>query len=234
MEEFELLRPNATLSDSCPTFMDQMNTFSHHLGGWKHNVFWRWVMSSPRQICSKNRVCMVIPTQSTSTPKGIRVNMKVKSAGRNKQKLLTVHVKTKLWKARILSLACRCCLVAELYSTAWTVGCQASLSIGLPRQESWSGLLFSSPGDLPDPGNPHLLHWQVDSLLPSHQGSPSPWLALLNLPQSHKLPPADNTINWLQSFVYVIISSKSETICWVWKMLPLAPEFTFENWFGSH
>ena len=36
--------------------------------------------------------------------------------------------------------------------TPWTVACQASLSMGFPRQEYWSGLPFSSPGDLPDPG----------------------------------------------------------------------------------
>ena len=28
----------------------------------------------------------------------------------------------------------------------------APLSIGFPRQESWSGLPFPSPGDLPNPG----------------------------------------------------------------------------------
>ena len=36
--------------------------------------------------------------------------------------------------------------------TPWTVGRQAPLSIGSPRQEYWSGLSFSPPGDLPDPG----------------------------------------------------------------------------------
>ena len=34
----------------------------------------------------------------------------------------------------------------------WSVACQAPLSMGFPRQEYWSGLPFSSPGDLPDPG----------------------------------------------------------------------------------
>ena len=29
---------------------------------------------------------------------------------------------------------------------------QAPLSMGFSRQESWSGLTFTSPGDLPDPG----------------------------------------------------------------------------------
>ena len=36
---------------------------------------------------------------------------------------------------------------------------QIPLSMGLPRQEHWSELLFPSPGDLPDPGiEPGLLH----------------------------------------------------------------------------
>ena len=34
----------------------------------------------------------------------------------------------------------------------WTGGPQASLSMGFPRQEYWSGLSFPVPGDLPDPG----------------------------------------------------------------------------------
>ena len=47
----------------------------------------------------------------------------------------------------------------------WTVARQAPLSMGLPRQEYWSGLPFPSPGDPPDPRlNPGLLHWQVNSL----------------------------------------------------------------------
>ena len=36
--------------------------------------------------------------------------------------------------------------------TPWTVAHQALLSMGFPRQEQWSGLLFPSPGDLPDSG----------------------------------------------------------------------------------
>ena len=33
-----------------------------------------------------------------------------------------------------------------------TVARQAPLSMGFSRPEHWSGLLFPSPGDLPDPG----------------------------------------------------------------------------------
>ena len=36
--------------------------------------------------------------------------------------------------------------------TSWIETCQASLSMGLSRQEYWTGLPFPSPGDLPDPG----------------------------------------------------------------------------------
>ena len=35
---------------------------------------------------------------------------------------------------------------------AWTAAHQASLSMGFPRQEYWSGLPFPSPGDHPHPG----------------------------------------------------------------------------------
>ena len=34
----------------------------------------------------------------------------------------------------------------------WTVAHQAPLSMGFFRQEYWSGLTFSSPGDIPHPG----------------------------------------------------------------------------------
>ena len=39
----------------------------------------------------------------------------------------------------------------RLFVTPWTVIYQASLSMGISRQEYWSGLPFLSAGDLPDP-----------------------------------------------------------------------------------
>ena len=49
--------------------------------------------------------------------------------------------------------------------------CQAPLSMGFSRQEYWSRLPFSSPGDLPDPGiKPESPALQVDFLHLSHQG----------------------------------------------------------------
>ena len=40
----------------------------------------------------------------------------------------------------------------QLSVTLWTVARQAPLSMEFSRQDSWSGLPFPSPGDLPDPG----------------------------------------------------------------------------------
>ena len=41
--------------------------------------------------------------------------------------------------------------------------------MGFPREEYWSGLPFSSPGDFPDPEiEPMSPAWQVDSLPLSH------------------------------------------------------------------
>ena len=58
----------------------------------------------------------------------------------------------------------------------WTVAHQASLSMEFSSQEYWSGLPCLPPGDLPDSGielmSPEAPALQVDSLLPSHQGSP--------------------------------------------------------------
>ena len=53
------------------------------------------------------------------------------------------------------------CLVTRvrLFETPWTVAHQTPLSVGLSRQEYWSGLPCSPPGDLPNPGlNPGLMH----------------------------------------------------------------------------
>ena len=70
-----------------------------------------------------------------------------------------------------------CCLVAEscpsLLWPAWTVVCQAPLSMEFPRQEYWSGFPFPSPGDLPTQWpNLCLLLWQPVLYRWNHQGHP--------------------------------------------------------------
>ena len=43
-------------------------------------------------------------------------------------------------------------VISNSLATPCTVAYQAPLSLGFSRQEYWSRLPFSSPGDLPDPG----------------------------------------------------------------------------------
>ena len=74
-----------------------------------------------------------------------------------------------------------CCIRAQgglwgwqMYiATPWTVARQAPLSLEFSRQEYWSGLPFSSPRDLPDPGiKPGSPALQAHSLLFETPGKP--------------------------------------------------------------
>ena len=61
----------------------------------------------------------------------------------------------------------------RLFATSWAVAYQASLSMEFSRQEFLSGLLFPSPGDLPDSAiEPRFLALQTDSLLSEPPGKP--------------------------------------------------------------
>ena len=61
----------------------------------------------------------------------------------------------------------------QLFATPWIVAYQASLSMGFSRQGYWSGLLFPSPGDLPNPGiEPRFHALQADALPSEPPGKP--------------------------------------------------------------
>ena len=68
---------------------------------------------------------------------------------------------------------CFCCLVAklcQLFCDAMVYNPQVPLSMGFPRQEYWSGLPFTSPGHLLDPG----IKWTHISC------NETPWKDILN------------------------------------------------------
>ena len=53
----------------------------------------------------------------------------------------------------------------RLFETPWIVAYQAPPSMEISRQECWSELPFSSPGDLPNPGiEPQSPALQADAL----------------------------------------------------------------------
>ena len=61
----------------------------------------------------------------------------------------------------------------RLLVTPWTAACQAALSMGCPRQERWSGLLFPPPGLFLSQGSDlRLLHCRRILYLLSHLGRP--------------------------------------------------------------
>ena len=60
-----------------------------------------------------------------------------------------------------------------LFSIPLTATYQAPLSMEFSRQEYWNGLLFPSPGDLPDPGiEPRSPALQADALPSEPAGKP--------------------------------------------------------------
>ena len=64
-------------------------------------------------------------------------------------------------------------VMSDFLETPWTVALQAPLSMELSRQDYWSGLPFSPPGDLPNPGTePKSPALQADSLLSQPPGKP--------------------------------------------------------------
>ena len=75
-------------------------------------------------------------------------------------------------KVKVKSLSC-----VQLFATPWTVAYQAPPSMGFSRQEYWSGLLFPSPGDLPNPGiEPGSPTLEKDTLTSELPGKPNIYL----------------------------------------------------------
>ena len=60
-------------------------------------------------------------------------------------------VVTEIWTL-LVELLFSCSVVSNSFVTPWTVACQAPLSLLCSSQEYWSGLLFPSPEDFPNPG----------------------------------------------------------------------------------
>ena len=68
----------------------------------------------------------------------------------------------------------------RLFATLWTVARQAQLFMGSSRQEYWSELPCSPPGNLPDPGISYLLNWHVGSLPLAPPGKPTHNITTIN------------------------------------------------------
>ena len=72
-------------------------------------------------------------------------------------------------KVKVTSLSC-----VRLFATPWMVAYQVPRSLEFSRQEYWSGLLFPSPGDHPNPGiEPGSPALQTDALPSEPLGKPT-------------------------------------------------------------
>ena len=98
--------------------------------------------------------------------------------------------------------------------TLWTVAHQIPLSMGFPRQEYWSGLLFPSPGELPDPGIEPVSSALVGSLIQTS------WAGNI-CPQSHVLTPLRSALATLAllptPFPDLVLAS--ESVHWLFSVL---------------
>ena len=73
----------------------------------------------------------------------------------------------------------------RLFATPWTIAYHAPQSMEFSKQEYWSGLPFSSPGDLPNPGiKPWSPTLQADALLSKPPGKPIFLLSAFYVPSS--------------------------------------------------
>ena len=87
-----------------------------------------------------------------------------------KRNLSSVIISETFWKVKMKSVSC-----AWLFATLWTIAYQAPPSMGFSRQECWSGLLFPSPADFPNPGiEPGSLALEADTNLWATREAPKP------------------------------------------------------------
>ena len=85
----------------------------------------------------------------------------------------------------------------QFFATLWTISHQAPLSVGFSRQAYWSGVPFSSPGDLPYPG--------IEPASPV-----SPALKVDSLPAE---PPGKPRLNHLSSVQFSSVAQSCPTLC---------------------
>ena len=98
----------------------------------------------------------------------ILIHMQVADSLSVQQKL------TQCSKATMLFFSCS--VLSDSFATPGIIAHHTPLSMGFCRQEYWSGLPFSPPGDLPDPGiEPMASAWPADSLPLSHLDPKKQW-----------------------------------------------------------
>ena len=120
-----------------------------------------------------------------------------------------------------------------LFVTPWTVAYQAPPSMGVSRQECWSGLPFPSPEDLPNPGiEPGSPALQAHALLSEPPGKPGLYTRGLKIGRTNVLCVVkvfltevlfrnSETISEFEQISEYIVSTDNECtvfLCWIRKL----------------
>ena len=131
--------------------------------------------------------------------------------------------------------------------TPWTVAPQALLFMGFSRQEYLSGLLFPSPGDLPDPGIKHGSPELAGGYCLSHEESPLAILCYVCLQMLFHVCIKINHHSWGQrmltkvhKYLWVVLwlgrrnncKTKSESFWWLRGFMGERADVYVEAWGG--
>ena len=145
-------------------------------------------------------VTLVIHRVSTAISVNVTCSLLLRS---NRLSLIIVKVKVKLLSR------------VRLFATPRTVAYQAPLSMGFSRQQYQSGLLFPSPGDLPDPGiEPRSPSLQTGAL-PSEPPGKSLLIIMTNILYCD--------LHFAPYFDYIVFQSPNNPA------LKMTPSFLFEG-----
>ena len=120
----------------------------------------------------------------------------------------------------------------RLFATPWTVAYQPPSSTGYSRQESWSGLPFPSPGDLPDPGiEPRSPALQADALPSEPPGKHfGHWTTSKSSLSPSSPLPSVATAPCICTSTAVLHTCRPSS--WLWG-IPAQPSVGFPDWGGG-
>ena len=119
-------------------------------------------------------------------------------------------------KTRNKSTICWCADVLScglLFATPWTVACQVPLSMEFSRQKYWSGLPFSSPGNLPyDSAIPPMGIYPEKITILKDTCTPMFTAALFTTARTWKQPRCPLTDEWIKKLCYIYTMEYYSTI----------------------
>ena len=126
------------------------------LGTGSENLERQWQQTLPQTPGVRFPSCQA-PAISFYPPVSCNLNRQLQTIVETRllifKSFLSLFLNSSSWNCLLLANFCVAMLShVWFFATLWTIALKVPLSVGFSRQEYWSGLLFPSPGDLPDSG----------------------------------------------------------------------------------